>query len=162
MIDDHEDLSVFDSSDAAQAAASLEFASSYHVPVMCQECVSALLSGSSKQPEPAEHGRVFVDATLGGGGHAQALLESLTAGDVVFGCDVDPDALRAARARLSSYLHDSDDSSNKPLFIPVQSNFADLHPRPSLRPAAASLRQGGGGGWTLREASRTSNEYEGR
>ena len=43
-------------------------------------------------------GRVILDGTLGGGGHAQALLD---AGARVVGIDQDPAALAAARARLS-------------------------------------------------------------
>jgi 16S rRNA (cytosine1402-N4)-methyltransferase len=53
--------------------------------------VVALLAGA---------GRVL-DGTLGGGGHAQALLESGTA--LVIGIDRDPEALVEARARLSTY-----------------------------------------------------------
>jgi 16S rRNA (cytosine1402-N4)-methyltransferase len=43
-------------------------------------------------------GKVFLDGTLGGGGHAEALLD---AGAKVIGLDQDPKALQAARARLS-------------------------------------------------------------
>src|SRR5438552_12684117 len=43
-------------------------------------------------------GKVFLDGTLGGGGHAEALLQ---AGAKVIGLDQDPVALQAARARLS-------------------------------------------------------------
>lgn len=80
--------------------------------------------------------RVFIDGTLGGGGHSQALLEALHPGDVVFGCDVDPEALTVATERLSKYTaentattpHSSCYSNirNGPWFVPVQSNFADL------------------------------------
>ena len=37
--------------------------------------------------------RLFIDGTLGGGGHSEALLQQLRAGDVLIGCDVDPEAL---------------------------------------------------------------------
>jgi len=46
----------------------------------------------------AAPGRVILDGTLGGGGHAQALLD---AGARVVGLDQDPAAIAAARARLS-------------------------------------------------------------
>jgi len=46
----------------------------------------------------AAPGKVILDGTLGGGGHAEALLD---AGAKVVGVDQDPAALAAARARLS-------------------------------------------------------------
>ncbi len=49
-----------------------------------------------------ESGGVFLDATVGGGGHAQALLAA--AGSVrLVGLDVDPDGLKAAAKRLYEY-----------------------------------------------------------
>jgi 16S rRNA (cytosine1402-N4)-methyltransferase len=80
---------------------------------------------------------VFVNGTVGGEGHANALLHQLQPGDVVFGCDVDADALRSTCQRLEQCRSTSDRSSvvpgsdaptaqRKPTFIPVQSNFCDL------------------------------------
>ena len=74
---------------------------------------------------------LFVDGTLGGGGHSKALLERCLPGDIVFGCDVDPSALSAASERLQKYTrsgHGNDDDIDDPLplFVPVQSNFCDL------------------------------------
>lgn len=75
----------------------------------------------------------MVDGTLGGGGHSKALLEKMKAGDILIGCDVDPDALATASERLKDYLVDpaSLDSASTipdhPIFIPVQSNFRNLH-----------------------------------
>jgi len=49
-----------------------------------------------------ERGGVFLDATIGGGGHAVRLLEA--GPDVrVIGIDQDPEAIEASRARLSEY-----------------------------------------------------------
>lgn len=83
--------------------------------------------------------RLFIDGTLGGGGHSQAILEQLNSGDVLIGCDVDPEALSAASNRLMNYLattdyildkHDDSVKSGweegRPMFIPVQSNFRNL------------------------------------
>lgn len=77
---------------------------------------------------------LFVDGTLGGGGHSEALLERCRPGDIVFGCDVDPSALSTASERLQRYTRSTDtrrneddnDDDHLPLFVPVQSNFRDL------------------------------------
>jgi 16S rRNA (cytosine1402-N4)-methyltransferase len=62
-----------------------------HEPVLAREVVELL------RPEP---GRVFLDGTLGGGGHSALFLE---AGARVIGMDKDPRALAAASARLARY-----------------------------------------------------------
>ena len=62
-----------------------------HEPVLAREVVALLRPGPD---------RVFLDGTLGGGGHAQRFLE---AGARVIGMDKDPRALAAATARLARY-----------------------------------------------------------
>ena len=62
-----------------------------HATVLQAEVVLLL------QPLPGE---LFLDGTLGGGGHAEALLER---GARVIGTDRDPRALAAARARLARF-----------------------------------------------------------
>lgn len=57
---------------------------------------------------------MIVDGTLGGGGHAQALLER---GARVIGIDRDPRALAAARARLARFGE---------AFTAVEGNFGDV------------------------------------
>lgn len=132
---DEDDLYVVAAS-TADAANSLpsalaSFATSYHAPVMCKECIEAMI-GSTRATNDEDVQRplpsplVFVDGTLGGGGHSQALLETLRPGDVVFGCDVDPDALAVANQRLSLYAPNSSSNELLPWFVPVQSNFGDL------------------------------------
>ncbi|CBJ32330.1 S-adenosyl-methyltransferase MraW [Ectocarpus siliculosus] len=60
---------------------------------------------------------VYVDCTLGGGGHSAALLSALGAGARVIGLDRDPDALREASARLAA-------EAEVGRFQAVRSNFA--------------------------------------
>lgn len=64
-----------------------------HRPVMVDEVVSVF--------EPAPAGTV-IDATVGGGGHSEALLERLDHLSVV-GLDQDADAVAAATARLARF-----------------------------------------------------------
>lgn len=68
-------------------------ASAYHAPVMVEEVLEQL--------EPARGG-LFLDGTLGGGGHAEALLESAPTARLI-GVDRDPEALRAAAQRLARF-----------------------------------------------------------
>jgi 16S rRNA (cytosine1402-N4)-methyltransferase len=61
----------------------------------------------------------YVDATLGGGGHARALLDELGPDGVVLGIDRDPEALATARDRLA-------DDREAGRFRAVQGNFERL------------------------------------
>ena len=54
---------------------------------------------------------------MGGGGHAEAILETITPGGRLIGLDVDEDALRAAGSRLQKF---------GPRVILVRANFRDL------------------------------------
>ena len=67
---------------------------SAHEPVMVSEVVALLAPG---------RGGLFVDCTVGLGGHSRALLEA--GADRVLGLDRDPQALAAARAALAGF-HD--------------------------------------------------------
>jgi len=84
----------------------LPYASGYHAPVMVRECMDLL------RPE---RGGIFLDGTLGGGGHSEALLER-GADAVLYGIDRDPDALAEASTRLARFGD---------RFRPVRANFAD-------------------------------------
>ncbi|HXG72219.1 MAG TPA: 16S rRNA (cytosine(1402)-N(4))-methyltransferase RsmH [Gemmatimonadaceae bacterium] len=81
------------------------WSSSYHAPVMVEE-VSALFSGANE----------ILDCTLGGGGHAAALLAT---GARVTGIDRDEAALNSARERLAP-----DEAAGR--FLALRANFADL------------------------------------
>lgn len=62
-------------------------------------------------------GRRYVDGTLGGGGHAAAILEESSPNGWLFGCDRDGAAVEAARLRLSPFAG---------RFELRQANFAEL------------------------------------
>jgi 16S rRNA (cytosine1402-N4)-methyltransferase len=85
------------------------YASAYHAPVLAAEVVDLLVH------DPAG---VYIDGTLGGGGHAQALLDALGPDGRVIGIDQDPDALAAAAARLAP--------AGETRFSAIRGNFGDL------------------------------------
>lgn len=65
-----------------------------HVPVLLGEC----LEGLSIKPDG-----IYVDGTLGGGGHASAVCERLSCEGTLIGIDRDRDAIDAAGKRLENY-----------------------------------------------------------
>ncbi|QQS34437.1 MAG: 16S rRNA (cytosine(1402)-N(4))-methyltransferase RsmH [Acidobacteriota bacterium] len=78
-----------------------------HIPVLCEEVIHLLDVGS---------GGFFVDATLGVGGHSEAILQA-NAACTVLGIDQDPIALEMAMSRLSRFGD---------RFTAVRSNFEDM------------------------------------
>ena len=88
--------------DAGQA-----YATPYHAPVLAPETVAGLVTDPNG---------LYVDGTLGGGGHSAALLDALGPQALVVGIDQDAEALRAAGARLG--LDDR--------FRALKGNFADV------------------------------------
>lgn len=76
-----------------------------HIPVMLTPCMQSL----NIRP-----GGLYVDGTLGGGGHSEAILKL---GGNVIGIDRDRAAIEAAGARLTPYGE---------RFRPVHANFADI------------------------------------
>ena len=65
-----------------------------HMPVLVRETVEAL----AVQP-----GGRYIDCTLGGGGHAVAILDHSSPGGQLLGVDADPEAVKAAQTRLEAY-----------------------------------------------------------
>ena len=80
----------------------------HHVPIMVSEVLELL--------EPARGG-IFVDGTLGGGGHAEAVLSALPETGRLFGIDRDDEALKAASARLARFGD---------RFTAIKGNFFDM------------------------------------
>jgi 16S rRNA (cytosine(1402)-N(4))-methyltransferase len=82
-----------------------------HRPIMVDEVLRALV------PTP---GNIAVDCTLGGGGHAQAILQRILPGGRLIGLDVDPIELPRTEARLRAAGFGAD------VFVTHRRNFAGL------------------------------------
>jgi len=82
-----------------------------HRPIMVDEVLGCL--------QPAA-GEVAIDCTLGGGGHAQAILEHIQPGGRLIGLDVDPLELPRTEARLRAA------GFGPETFVARQGNFAGL------------------------------------
>lgn len=67
--------------------------STYHVPVMLSECMDGL---------KIKHHGTYIDATTGGGGHSEAILDQLAGTGRLICLDQDTDALESAKKRLNS------------------------------------------------------------
>lgn len=80
----------------------------YHKPVLLKEVLELLA--------PKEGG-IYVDATLGGGGHASEILERIGPEGLLIGIDRDPEAISHTRERLKAY-------GDRALLF--QGNFGDI------------------------------------
>ncbi|MEA1972319.1 MAG: 16S rRNA (cytosine(1402)-N(4))-methyltransferase RsmH [Candidatus Cloacimonadota bacterium] len=85
----------------------------YHTPVMVNECIEGL--------NLKENG-IYVDATFGGGGHTEQILKHNNSVKVI-GIDQDVDAINQSRRLQEKY-------NNR--FVMIQDNFANLLNRISL------------------------------
>lgn len=82
-----------------------------HTPVLLNETIEGLNIDKDK---------IYVDATLGGGGHSEKILERLEGGKgLLIGIDQDEDAIIATSERLKKYI------DNKKLVV-VKSNFENI------------------------------------
>ncbi|MCX6344508.1 MAG: 16S rRNA (cytosine(1402)-N(4))-methyltransferase RsmH [Armatimonadetes bacterium] len=81
----------------------------YHKPVLLNETITLL--------DPKEGG-IFVDATLGGAGHAAAILEKIGPNGRLIGIDRDQEAIERSRERLKEFGDRA---------ILVKGNFKDLN-----------------------------------
>ncbi len=68
--------------------------SEYHAPIMVEEVLSLLAP---------ERGGIFVDGTLGGGGHAEAVLKKFPSNGRLYGIDRDGEAIAEASKRLAPF-----------------------------------------------------------
>ena len=88
----------------------LAYATDYHAPVLCKAVVDGLIWNRRG---------IYVDGTLGGGGHTAAILDALEEEGIVYGIDQDPAAIRTTAERL----HDAVDSGR--LHI-LRGNFHEM------------------------------------
>lgn len=65
-----------------------------HYTVMLNEAVDAL---------NCENGKIYVDCTLGGGGHSELILKRISPDGKLIAFDIDDDAINAAKTRLQGY-----------------------------------------------------------
>lgn len=82
--------------------------SAFHEPVLVKEVLASL---------NLKRGGIYVDGTVGGGGHAGEILRETAPDGILIGIDADEDAIRAAAERLAEF------GDRK---ILVQGNFADM------------------------------------
>ncbi|MGE4571760.1 MAG: 16S rRNA (cytosine(1402)-N(4))-methyltransferase RsmH [Candidatus Izemoplasmatales bacterium] len=80
-----------------------------HIPVLLNETIENLNINPSG---------IYVDMTLGGGGHSEAILDRLVDGELI-GFDQDEFAIQQATARLSKYKH----------FFAINDNFLNAKVR---------------------------------
>ena len=80
----------------------------YHIPVLAQQVLDVL------QPAP---GKLFLDGTVGGGGHSSLLLAASAPDGFLLGLDQDDEALAEATRRLAPY---------EGRYRLIRSNFADM------------------------------------
>jgi 16S rRNA (cytosine1402-N4)-methyltransferase len=85
---------------------------SQHLPVLLAECLQFFEN---------RHIQYFVDATLGAGGHSEAILKSHPEIEVLVGIDQDPIACEIAKKRLAPWSHQvkivPDNFSNFPKYL---------------------------------------------
>ncbi len=81
-----------------------------HTPIMLEETVKLLAP---------ERGGTFIDGTLGGGGHAYAVLAALDGKGVLYGIDRDGEAIAAASERLAEFADGG-------AFAALRGNFFDM------------------------------------
>ncbi len=87
-----------------------KYGSSFHTPVLYKAVIEGIVT---------ESGGVYVDATLGGGGHSAALLDVLSPRGRVVGIDQDVEALEAARSLLAADIE-------RGRFYALRGNFEHL------------------------------------
>lgn len=85
--------------------------STYHVPIMVKEVMQLLQPG---------RGGVFVDGTLGAGGHTSAMISLMPQESLIFGIDRDSEAINEATRRIK------EEHPTYNGFMAIRGNFFDM------------------------------------
>ncbi|MFW6148447.1 MAG: 16S rRNA (cytosine(1402)-N(4))-methyltransferase RsmH [Atribacterota bacterium] len=80
----------------------------YHIPVMCSQVLTNLITKKDG---------IYVDCTLGGGGHSREIIKKIHPEGLLVGLDQDIEALEYTREKLKDY--------QDKIFL-IKSNFGDL------------------------------------
>jgi len=80
----------------------------FHKPVMVREVVDSLC---------CKRGGIYLDGTLGGGGHAYEILKKISPDGILIGIDIDDDALLESEKRLKPF-------GNRKILM--KANYADM------------------------------------
>lgn len=67
----------------------------YHLSVLKEQSIESLIN---------DRNGIYIDGTLGGGGHAEGILEQLDSGGNLLAFDKDPDAIAFTKGKLGKYL----------------------------------------------------------
>lgn len=79
-----------------------------HIPVLLKETLDYL------KPKPGE---IYVDGTMGGGGHSREIIKRILPSGHLIGIDRDPAAYKAASERLANWSE---------CFTPIHGNYVDI------------------------------------
>ena len=89
-----------------------------HTPVLLEEC----LEGLNIEPDG-----VYVDGTVGGGGHAGEIFKRLSAEGTLIGIDRDTEALKAADAHLAGIAAAMEEEKGEhPSYTLIKANYGDM------------------------------------
>ena len=83
----------------------------YHLPVLLEESINYLITDKSG---------TYIDGTLGGGGHAQKIMQQLNSGGNLFAFDKDIDAINRAKSLFEEEKH-----KPSPRFVPFNTSFSE-------------------------------------
>jgi 16S rRNA (cytosine1402-N4)-methyltransferase len=73
----------------------------YHTPVLLKETIDLLFTKADG---------IYIDGTIGGGGHSEALLAKLSSGGKIFGFDKDPEAIEHCKEKFKNELEKGENS----------------------------------------------------